>query len=109
MYEEYIQLRSIIFNLTTIALGRTLENHHKGVSYTDLEEAFDRVTRLLCKLKRIYLHSDLIDLIKAFLGYVKQLVELYGVYFSWLSLNRGIPIIYHTMLGPSLFIIYIKD
>jgi len=68
-----------------------LENGGRiNILYTDLEKAFDRVPhrRLLRKLKRYNIHSELIDWVKSFLSDRKQRVQLNGVYSSCASVLK---------------------
>ena len=78
--------------------------------YTDFEKAFDKVSHrhLLLKMRCQFgiVGGDL-DWFQSYLSDRHQRVVLYGVESDWVSVKSGVP--QGSILGPSLFIMYIND
>ena len=78
--------------------------------YTDFQKAFDQVSHrhLLLKMRRQFgiVGADL-DWFSSYLSGRQQRVVLYGVESDWVSVSSGVP--QGSILGPSLFIMYIND
>ena len=61
----------------------------------------------LVQIKQNGISEKLFDIITDFLNFRKRRVALTGQYFSWTSIEAGIP--QGSILGPLLFLIYIND
>ena len=59
------------------------------------------------KLKQNGISGKLFEIITAFLNFRKQRVVLNGQNSSWTSIEAGVP--QGSILGPTLFLIYIND
>ena len=59
------------------------------------------------KLKQNNISEKLFDIITEFLNFRKQRVFLNGQYYSWTSIEDGIP--QGSMVEPLLFLMYIND
>ena len=77
--------------------------------YFDFKKAFDTVAheRLLVKLKSYGIDGKLLTWIEAFLFHRKQCVIVNDNKSNWSEVSSGIP--QGSVLGPTLFLIYIND
>ena len=78
-------------------------------NFLDISNVFDKVwhERLLFKLERIGISANLLSLLNSFLSNRFQRVVLNGQCSSWSSVLAGV--LQGSILGPLLFLIYIKD
>ena len=77
--------------------------------FCEISKAFNRVWHrgLLYKLRRIGISGSLLSWFANYLKGRRQRVVLQGASSNWSSINAGIP--QGSILGPLLFLIYIKD
>ena len=76
--------------------------------FLDISKAFDKVWHegVIFKLKQNGISGDLLNILTDFLSNRKQRVVLNGQVCTWASVNAGVP--QGSILGPLLFLIYIK-
>ena len=79
------------------------------VIYLDFQKAFDKVPhkRLMNKLKAYGIQGNVYTWIQNFLSNRKQRVSVRGSYSDWTNVLSGVP--QGSILGPTLFIIYVND
>ena len=79
------------------------------VIYLDFQKAFDKVPhkRLITKLKGYGIQGNVIKWVEDFLKDRKQRVQISGSSSEWTDVTSGIP--QGSVLGPTLFLVYIND
>ncbi len=77
--------------------------------FIDLQKAFDEVNHevLLTKLEHLEIRGTFLDWFKSYFTDRKQYVSVNGSNSSYLNVACGVP--KGSVLGPLLFLIYIKD
>ena len=105
-YRSFVtQLLQYVHNLaTSLDAGEQIDN-----IYLDTEKAFDRVPheKLLYKLEYLGFRNPLLHWISDYLTNRPHRVSIDGISSDWKYVSSGVP--QGSMIGPSLFIIYIND
>lgn len=85
------------------------KSEQTDVVYLDIKKAFDTVPhrRLIEKMQGYGFGGKLIEWVKNFLKDRRQRVCIDGKYSSWKNITSGIP--QGSVLGPTLFILYVND
>ena len=80
----------------------------RGV-FLDISKAFNKVWHkgLIYKLKQNSIPGELLNILVDFLNNRKQRVVLNGQSYNWIDVKAGVP--QDSIMGPSLFLIYIND
>jgi len=104
----YIKVWSTVLQLLAVQDNWTQNLEDGGqidVIYTDFAEAFDKVPRkrLLAKLKRLGINTEILAWIECFLTGRNQKVKINSVMSDWYSVISEIP--QGSVFGPLLFII----
>ena len=78
-------------------------------AFLDISKAFHKVWHdgIIYKLTQNGISGNLLNLLEDFLKERKQRVVLNGQVSTWKNINAGVP--QGSILGPSLFLIYIND
>ncbi len=87
-----------------------MDNNNTTISiFVDLSNAFDTINHkiLLDKLKYYGIDGVAHNLIESYQTYRKQFIEIDSIKSDILTINTGVP--EGSILGPSLFIIYINN
>ena len=108
----FIRKDSTVYQLLTIYddICKSLDNQEVTQAiFFDISKAFERVWHrgLLRKLYGIGIRNDIFSWLKDYLKDRTQAVTIKGEISSYLNISSGVP--QGSVLGPTLFLIYIND
>ena len=92
-----------------IVTSRLDDKKPVDIIYIDFSKAFDKVPhqRLLLKMSSMGISDQVVQWVQDFLSDRKMRVLVNGSFSAWLEVKSGIP--QGSVLGPTLFTIYVND